>query len=195
MASTATGTRRAPLSRDRVIAAALALVDREGLDGLSMRRLAAELGVEAMSLYHHVQDKSDVLDGLVGAVLDEMQLPAGGPWDERVLQVAHELRRVVRAHPHVHTLVVERAFRSPSVLAPVAVLLDALAESGLPGEQVAGAFWTLLSFVSGSLSCELADVPEGLDELVDLPVALFDGDVDAQFDRGLRTVTRALAAG
>ena len=60
---------------------------------------------------------------------------------------------------------------------------------------MAGAFWTLLSFVSGSLSCELADVPEGLDELVDLPVALFDADLDAQFERGLRTVTRALTTG
>jgi TetR/AcrR family transcriptional regulator, tetracycline repressor protein len=192
MARTATSAPRAPLSRERVVGAALALVDRDGLEALSMRRLAAQLGVEAMSLYHHVRDKADVLDGLVAAVLDEMRLPGSGPWDDRVMEVARELRRVVRAHPNVHTLVVERAFRSPSVLAPVAVLLDALGESGLDQEQLAGAFWTLLSFVSGSLSCELADVPEGLDQLVDLPVALFDADLDAQFERGLRTVTRAL---
>jgi AcrR family transcriptional regulator len=191
MARAATTT-RAPLSRERVIAAALALVDRDGLERLSMRRLASELGVEAMSLYHHVQDKSDVLDGMVGAVLDEMELPDRGRWDRRATQVARELRRVVRAHPHVHTLVVERAFRSPSVLGPVAVLLDALRDSGLPDDRVAGAFWTLLSFVSGSLSCELADVPDGLDEMADLPVALFAGDLDAQFEVGLQTVIGAL---
>ena len=195
-ATTVTGeaSTRLPLSRERVIVAALAVVDRDGLGALSMRRLAGELGVEAMSLYHHVRDKADVLDGIVAAVLDQMVPPAEGPWDERAMHVGRELRRVVRAHPHVHPLVVAGAFRSPSVVAPVGALLTALRDSGMGDDEVVGAFWTLLSYVSGSLSCELADVPDGLDDLVDLPVSLFCADVDEQFERGLRTITGALAA-
>jgi AcrR family transcriptional regulator len=194
MASAAKTTRR-PLTRARVVAAALGLIDRDGLDALSMRRLAGELGVEAMSLYHHVRDKSDVLDGVVGAVLDEMSLPVEGHWQGRCTQVSRELRRVVRAHPHVHPLVVERAFRSPSVVAPAAALLEALGESGMDDDDVVAAFWTLLSFVSGSLSCELADLPSDLGADSGLPALLFGRDLDEQFERGLATITRAVSPG
>lgn len=183
---------RPPLTRQRVVLAALGLIDREGLEVLSMRRLAADLGVEAMSLYHHVQDKSDVLDGVVGAVLDEIELPADGTWSARAAQVARELRRVVRAHPGVHSLVVERAFRSPSVTAPAAALLGALGDSGLAADDVVSAFWTVLSYTSGSLSCELAEVAPELRSAPGLPDALFDGDLDRQFERGLDDVLRAV---
>ncbi len=190
--SRAETTGRAPLSRERVVAAALVLVDRDGLDGLSMRRLAGEVDVEAMSLYHHVRDKADVLDALVGAVLDQIELPTSGDGRERALQICRELRRVVRAHPHVHTLVVERAFRSPSVLAPAVCLLDALAECGLEEDERIAAFWTLLSYVSGSLSCELADLPDVSLAGSGLPDGLFGRDLDEQFEGGLRTILAAL---
>lgn len=192
MASTA--TTRSPLSRERVFAAALSLIARDGIAGLSMRRLAAELGVEAMSLYHHVSDKADVLDGVVATVLDEMVLPTEGRWDERTMQIAHELRRVVRAHPNVHTLVVERAFRSPSVLGPANALLAALSDGGLAAADLVCAFWTLLSFVSGSLSCEMAEVADGLDQLIRSSDPLFGGDEDRWFDAGLAAVTASLVA-
>jgi AcrR family transcriptional regulator len=188
----AKAARRPPLTREQVVAAALVLVDRDGLDGLSMRRLAGEVGVEAMSLYHHVRDKADVLDAVVGAVLDEIELPDAGGGRERALQICRELRRVVRAHPHVHTLVVERAFRSPSVLAPAVCLLEALADCGLADDERISAFWTLLSYVSGSLSCELADLPDGSLEGTGLPDGLFGRDLDEQFEGGLRTILAAL---
>lgn len=203
MAAMATGTRRpkaersqrAPLSRERVVAAALALVDRDGLDALSMRRLAAELGVEAMSLYHHVRDKADLHDGLVGAVLDQVRLPVSGSGRDRAELVITELRRVVLAHPHVHTLVVERAFGSPSVREPASCLLDALADCGLAEGERTTAFWTLLAYLSGSLSCELAEVPEFGPEGSGLPPSLFACDLDEQFDQGLRVVLDALVRG
>jgi AcrR family transcriptional regulator len=188
----ADSARRAPLSREQVIAAAVALVDCDGLDGLSMRRLASEVGVEAMSLYHHVRDKADVLDAVVGAVLDQMVLPTSGTGADRALQVVREFRRVVRAHPNVHTLVVERAFRSPSVVAPSICLLDALADCGLSDDERIAAFWMLLSFVSGSLSCELAEMPDVSLEGSGLPEGLFGRDLDAQFERGLQTILAAL---
>ena len=68
---------RAPLTRQRVLRAAVALADRGGVGALSMRKLAQELGVEAMSLYHHVANKDDILDGLVDVVFGEIDLPTG----------------------------------------------------------------------------------------------------------------------
>lgn len=204
--TTRSATARTPLSEQRIHLAALELVDRDGLDRLSMRRLAAELGVEAMSLYHHVADKGAVLDGVVAAVLDEMQLPEAGPWDERALVVVSELRRVVLAHPNVHLVVVERALVSPSVLAPATTLLDALHEApavGLDSEgtdahasgpEVVQAFWMLMSLVSGSLGCELTELPT--DGALDtLEPGLFDVDLDQQFRAGVRTILSALARG
>ena len=188
-------TPREPLTRVRVVAAALALVDRDGLEGLSMRRLAGEVGVEAMSLYHHVRDKADVLDALVGAVLDEIVLPTSGAGRDRAHQLIGEMRRVVRAHPHVHTLVVDRAFRSPSVREPAACLLEALGELGLGDDDRVAAFWTLLAYLSGSLSCELADLAAPTPEGPGLPADLFDIDMDEQFERGLRLVLDAVAPG
>ena len=76
MATTRTRSRRRPaLSRARVLEAAVALADDQGLEALSMRRLGAELGVEAMSLYNHVADKDDLLDGLVDLVVSEFDSP------------------------------------------------------------------------------------------------------------------------
>ncbi len=86
MTDTSTGTARRPLSRDLVLETAVALVDHEGLAALSMRRLGQELGVEAMSLYHHVANKEALLDGMVDAVVTELTAevgPGGGPDAER----------------------------------------------------------------------------------------------------------------
>ncbi len=180
------------LTRERVFAAALALVDRDGMERLSMRRLAAELGVEAMSLYHHVRDKSEVVDGVVAVVLEQIVVPEGGSWDERTTSLAHELRRVVRAHPHVHLAVLERGIASPAVAPAASALVAALADGGLEGDDLVDAFWTLLAFVTGSLSCELADRPPAGGDGA-LPAAFFGRDVDAQFDRGLHALVAALA--
>jgi AcrR family transcriptional regulator len=192
-AARSTRDRRPVLTRERVIAAALVLVDRDGLGGLSMRRLAGELGVEAMSLYHHVRDKSEVIDGIVAAVLDEIVVVDEGSWRERAHSLAVELRRVVRAHPHVHLAVIERGIASPAVARPAAALVGALAEGGLEGDDLVDGFWTLLAFVSGSLSCELAERPSVADDSA-LPEEFFGRDVDAQFDRGLHAVLDAVTA-
>lgn len=198
---------RLPLQRDTVVAAALALVDREGLDRLSMRRLAGELGVEAMSLYHHVSDKSDLLDALVAAVLDQMVLPTTGPGDRRVEAIAAELRRVSLAHPAVYPLVLSRGLQSTSVLRPADALLGALRDGGLADDAAVGAFWTLLAFVIGSVACELGEQPPASDSPpsagerdqageyphVDaLASSLFSCDHDQQFARGLASVVRAV---
>ena len=69
---------RVPLRKDRVLRAAIALADRGGIEALSMRKLAQEVGVEPMSLYNHVRDKEDVLDGIVDVVISEIEVPSSG---------------------------------------------------------------------------------------------------------------------
>ena len=98
---------RERLTRERIIAAALRVMDTDGLEAVSMRRIAREVGVEAMSLYHHVRDKEDVLDGICEAVMREFEYPDGaGDISERLRAGARSYRRILQAHPDVvaHTL-------------------------------------------------------------------------------------------
>jgi len=91
---------RAPLSRDRILVAAVVLADRDGLAGLTMRSLGAELGVEAMSLYKHVANKDEILAGMVELVLTQIDVPdEGAPWRDAMWARAHSSLSVFRAHP------------------------------------------------------------------------------------------------
>ncbi|MEY3015650.1 MAG: hypothetical protein RIT45_4385 [Pseudomonadota bacterium] len=93
-------TRRKPLSPARIFEAALALADREGLQRLSMRKIAEQLGVEAMSLYHYVANKDAILDGLVDAVFAEIDAPRPGePWREAIARRCRSAREVLLRHP------------------------------------------------------------------------------------------------
>ncbi|NGM12720.1 TetR/AcrR family transcriptional regulator C-terminal domain-containing protein [Verrucosispora sp. WMMA2044] len=109
--------RREPLSRDRALAAAIALVDAEGMPALTMRRLAADLGVEAMSLYHHLPGKEGLLDGLVDAVVAEIATvatqaetaAAGGDWRTRLRLRFLAARTVMLRHPWAPALLTARS--------------------------------------------------------------------------------------
>src|SRR5262249_44725801 len=91
---------RSPLSRQRVLLAALALADRDGVGSLTMRKLAQELGVEAMSLYHHVANKDDILDGIVDVVFSEIELPSSeSGWRMAMRRRAISVREALRRHP------------------------------------------------------------------------------------------------
>src|SRR5205809_6513055 len=88
------------LSRDRVLHAAVAFADRSGIAALSMRKLGEALGVEAMSLYNHVANKVDLLDGMVDLVFSEIDLPAGGAaWKTSMRQRAASIRQALARHP------------------------------------------------------------------------------------------------
>src|SRR5262245_56092390 len=94
--------RRQPLSRDRVLSTALALADKEGIEALSMRRLASELGVVPMALYNHVSNRADLLDGIAEQVF--AAVPAAdpsAPWKRRVHATALGVHRAMRQHPVV----------------------------------------------------------------------------------------------
>jgi AcrR family transcriptional regulator len=148
---------RKPLTPDRVVTAALRLVDRRGLDALSLRRLGAVLGVEAMSLYKHVPGKPALLDLLVERVLADVAPAAPrASWEERVRHVATELRRVSLAHPHVFPLLATRVPAAPRALAPLEILLAALADAGLDEPVVLRHFWAFVAWITGALLGETA---------------------------------------
>jgi len=131
-------TRRTPLSRERVLAAAVELADAEGVAAVTMRRLASAVGVEAMSLYHHVPGKDALLDGLVDAVVDEAtaairELEEGeGPrdWQQTVRRRFLTARSVMMRHPWAPGLIGTRTTIPPSVYAHYENLLATLVEAG-----------------------------------------------------------------
>lgn len=144
-------TRRTPLTRQRVLEAALELVDRDGLDVLSMRKLASELGVEAMALYKHVPSKAALLDGMVGTILTELEIPPADPvdWEGRVRAVARAYRRLAHAHPNLFPVVVTRPLNAPEVLRPLEATLDIFLTAGFDAATTLHAFRALSSFVEG----------------------------------------------
>src|ERR687893_1436892 len=100
---------RRPLSRRRVLEAAVRFADREGLGSLTMRRLGAELGVEAMSLYNHVPNKGALLDGMVEVLLGELDVPPEDEgWERRIREAYRAFRRLAHEHPNVFPLLVVR---------------------------------------------------------------------------------------
>ena len=110
-------TRRAPLSRDRVLAAAVALADSGGIEALSMRRLAQELGVVPMALYKHVANKDELLDGMVDVVLDGIgPADATADWRDAVRHRVLSAREAVGRHPWARKAIESRTRRTPTVL-------------------------------------------------------------------------------
>ncbi|OKK03538.1 TetR family transcriptional regulator [Streptomyces sp. CB03234] len=167
--------RRGRLSRDLVLATALALVDREGLSALSMRRLAAELGVEAMALYRYAAGKDALLDGLVEAVftelldtLDEAAEETG--WRGELHRTVRGIHRVSLRHPHVVPLLATRMLAVPLSSRPQAVLraqerlLALLALAGLDDHRTQLAYRAVVAWALGYVFVELTAVVDDPDE-------------------------------
>ncbi|MER7010851.1 TetR/AcrR family transcriptional regulator C-terminal domain-containing protein [Saccharopolyspora sp. NPDC000359] len=152
MPTSRTRGQRAGLTRQDVLGAALALVDREGLKVLSMRRLGAELGVEAMTLYHHVANKDALLDGLVEQLLAEVA-PRGssGSWQADLRNYAHDLREALLAHPNTIPLVASRPAVTARNLDFVEGVLGTLHDAGFPLEVGLDVLFSLAGFVLGQV--------------------------------------------
>ncbi|MDP8907678.1 MAG: TetR/AcrR family transcriptional regulator C-terminal domain-containing protein, partial [Chloroflexota bacterium] len=141
-------TPREPLSRDRVLQAAVALADRSGIDALSMRKLADELGVEAMSLYYHVANKDAILDGIMDVVTSEIELPSdSSDWKTALRQNALSTRDVLLRHPWASGLRVSRRGDGPARLRHEEWMLRTLREAGFSKDLTYHAFHTLESHV------------------------------------------------
>lgn len=141
---------RPPLTRERVLEAALALADTEGLAALSMRRLSASLGIEAMSLYHYVRDKQDLLNGMNMLLLSRIDRDtAGMAWPQVLTAFAERLYGTYLRHPELARVLEGTAPTSPEVLAGMDRVFVALAETGLPPAQQVSAFRGLVAMCLG----------------------------------------------
>jgi AcrR family transcriptional regulator len=146
-----TGTvRREPLSRDRVLRAAVALADEGGIGALSMRRLGEALGVEAMSLYNHIAGKDDLLNGMIDLVFGEIDLPAcEGDWKSAMRQRAISAREVLGRHRWAIGLMESRASPGPATLQHHDAVLGCLRAGGFSLEMTAHAYALLDSYIYG----------------------------------------------
>ncbi len=147
---------RLPLSRERIISVAVELVDQYGLDALSMRKLGAALGVEAMSLYNHVENKDDVLDGMLELVMRQICIPGPvAPWDDRLRALANEIRRAGLEHPGVLPLFGTRPIATAEGFAPVEAIHAILVDAGFATERGVHAVVYVAAFVLGYLRIDL----------------------------------------
>ncbi len=142
--------RRAPLSRDQVLQAAVALADQNGIEALSMRKLGQVLGVEAMSLYNHVTSKSDLLDGMIDAVFSEIGLPAGDAgWKPAMRQRAISARAALARHQWAIGLMESRTSPGPATLRHHDAVLGCLRKAGFSLEMTGHAYSLLDSYIYG----------------------------------------------
>jgi AcrR family transcriptional regulator len=124
---------RAPLNRGAIVAAALALIDADGLPKFSMRRLGAALGVDPMAVYRHFKDQEELFDGIAEAIFDELEvasLPWDGAWRELAARYCHRLRDALLRHPHAVTIFATRPVRSPASIDTGVRMVTRLQDAG-----------------------------------------------------------------
>src|SRR5690242_14217852 len=138
---------RAPLSRERILDAAVALADGEGIGALSMRRLGQALGVEAMSLYHHVTGKDALLDAMTERVLSGVEVPPpGGDWRVGVRTIARSTHEALMRHPWAAAQMLARTI--PARFRYMEALLGNLRSGGLSAAQTDHAYHALDSYIA-----------------------------------------------
>ena len=148
---------RVPLSRDRVLSAAVGLADAGGVGSLTIRSLADELGVKPMSVYHYVANKEEILDGIVDLVFAEIELPrAGGDWRVEMRRRAVSARQVLRRHPWAIALLQTRTSPGPATLRHHDAFIGTLREAGFPVTMTAHALAVIDSYLYGFALTESA---------------------------------------
>ena len=141
---------RVPLSRERVLRAAIDLADARGIESLTMRRLAQELGVEAMTLYYHVANKDEIVNGIVEMVVGEFELPPPeADWKAAVRTMAISAHQVLLRHPWAASLVLSSSGVSGSRLKYMDSLLGSLRRAGFSAEMTDHAYHVLDSHIMG----------------------------------------------
>jgi TetR/AcrR family transcriptional regulator, tetracycline repressor protein len=154
--------RPAITSRDEVLEAALRIVDEHGLERLTMRRLGAELGVDPMTVYHHIPDKAALLDGLIERVLSEIRIPAtAGDWKRDLRTTVAAARATLLAHPHTVVLLGTRPPSSEPAFALVEAITAILLDGGFTEEQAADGFHCAGRLLIGHALAETGRPPSG----------------------------------
>ena len=208
---------RAPVNRERTLEVALAVADGEGIEAVTMRRLARELGVEAASLYHHVNRKDQILDGLVEVVSAEIELPKpSADWREAVSQRAYHTRAGLLRHPWAVSLMASRTSPGPATLGLLEAGIRCFREGGFSVPMAAHAISTVDSYVHGFVLQEVNLPFRGESELAAMTAAIMKAfpasefpylfeltvehvlqpgyDYGKEFDTGLTVVLNGVAA-
>lgn len=164
----------AGLSRQRVVAEAIRLADREGVDGLSMRRLAGVLDVGAMSLYHYVANKDELLDAMIDVVFEEIELPPDDvDWQSAMRRRAVSARQVLAGHPWAIGLMESRTSPGPANLRHREAVTACLRRAGFSVVMATHANWLLDSYVYG-FALQEASLPfDSAGELTEMTVDVF----------------------
>jgi AcrR family transcriptional regulator len=203
------------LSRRRILKAAVRFVDRNGIEALSMRRLAAELGVGAMSLYGYVPSKDALLKGIVETVLSSVEVPPDDviDWRERLKYILRSFRQVAHRHPCLTTLIPLDPPSTSSELRPIESGIKTLRDAGFDEQTVARAFRIAAGYAIGYVSLELGGffgnkrksprrqsvMPtpaldlEAFPNLLAIATYLVDWDPDTEFEAGLDVILSGLA--
>ncbi|MEV2226425.1 TetR/AcrR family transcriptional regulator C-terminal domain-containing protein [Nocardia vinacea] len=151
---------QAQLSRAAIRDAALAVIDAEGIGAVSMRSVSRTLGVDAKSLYHHVDGKDDLLDTVAEYILEQLRMPESTDSIEADLRaLAYEFRRVTLAHPEAAPLVLTRQLASLAGLAPIEAVLTTLRRTGRTPEEAVHLLRTVLATLVGTLLREVSAGP------------------------------------
>jgi AcrR family transcriptional regulator len=152
-----TATRRRPLSRDRVLRAAIRLADEGGLESVSMRKLGQVLRVEAMSLYKHVANKDDILDGIADLVMSDFEVPSrDAEWKTAIRRSAISAHQILLRHPWASSLIESRLNAGPARLRYVDSVIGVLSAGGFSMPIVLRAIMALDSHTYGFVLQELA---------------------------------------
>ena len=204
------GPRRNRTTTEEVVAAAIDIVDREGVDALTIRRVAQAVGLSPMGVYRHVRDKDELLDRVVDTVVSGSlaALEVSGTWDEKIEELFRYARRLNLEHPGVAVLSVLRPTPVVGVARFYSQVLAALDEGGLTGKKAVHAFDTLLMFMFGSVLWEIprsdtvrqrlvavAVGDEAAAEIVERAGDLVRRDPTEYFEAGLKTILDGLRRG
>jgi AcrR family transcriptional regulator len=168
-------SRDGKVTREVVLATALEIIDREGVDGLSMRRLARAVDRDPMMLYRHAPNKASLLDGVAETVLAQLRVNSADPdWAGQLRTVARGYRQLALAHPHVVPLLVTRPLATPLALRPRGTLrpledvLALLTRAGFSGPDALHIYRALFGFLHGHVLNELQELIDNPDETDDL---------------------------
>jgi AcrR family transcriptional regulator len=209
-----------PITRTAVLARALEIIDRDGVEGLSMRRLGEAVRRDPMVLYRHLPNKAAVLDGVVEMVFERLSVDTTSPdWAAALRTLAHDFRDLARAHPNLVPLLVTRPLATPLGMRPPGILrqledvLALLTGAGFTGQDALHVYRALFGFLYGHVLTELQEIVERPDEtdhvlrlgLYRLPIGEFPHlrnlapswasyDGLAELDRGLDILLGGLAA-
>jgi AcrR family transcriptional regulator len=175
------GSRRIPLTRERVLRAAIALADEGGVEGLSMRRLADELGVKAMSLYNHIANKEDLLEGILDTALAEIAVPRpDADWRTQIREIAVSAHETMLKHSWAADLAV-RAKPGPGRLRYGDSLLGCLRNAGFSKELTFHAYHIVESYIQGYTALVLNYRSVDLSQFDDVVARFVRGDYAADF--------------